>query len=152
MTALVAMGLSSNLFGRATNPVERIESSVAAVAVIDGGTLRVHAAVVRLAGVASPARGEACLSGSPGVDCGAAAANALATMLRGRNVGCDVRSRDSHGRALAVCRIDGFELNRAIVAAGWARADDGGETLALAEADARAGQRGMWRDAGDSGR
>ena len=151
LAALVAMGLSSSLFGRATNQVERIESPTNTISVVDGATLRMRSSVVRLAGVTSPERGRPCRGAEAGVDCGAAAANALAELLRGRDVVCDVRGRDSRGRALAICDLDGVELNRAIVAAGWAWAD-GSDRLAAAEVEARAGHRGMWRPALDDSR
>jgi endonuclease YncB( thermonuclease family) len=148
LTALVAIGLSSSLFGRATNPVERIDSPTNAIAVIDGATLRMRSSVVHLAGVESPERGQPCRGGDASVDCGAAAANALARLLKGHDVVCDVRGRNSRGRAFAICELDGVELNRAIIAAGWAWADDN-DRLAIAEAEARAGHRGMWRAAPD---
>jgi len=43
-----------------------------------------------------------------------------------------------------VCEAGGTELNRALVAAGWARADIPG--LGAVEATARAGRLGLWRN------
>ena len=56
-------------------------------------------------------------------DCGAAATNALAAMVREAPVTCRVTGVDGLGRPFAVCQASGTELNRAVVAAGWARAD-----------------------------
>ncbi len=127
----------------ATDPglTGRIAANAAEIAVIDGGTLRLNRTVVRLLGVEPPPRGEACGHAS---DCGSAAANALAGMARRDPVSCEIRGRDQLGRPLAVCQAAGVELNRALVAAGWARADGGLAGLSGAESEARAGRRGLW--------
>jgi endonuclease YncB( thermonuclease family) len=113
------------------------------VAVVDGNTLRLADRVIRLDGVIPPARGQTCLA-RDGVafDCGVAAANALAAMLRNGPVDCTLSGADRNGRPVATCSAGGQQLNRAVVAAGWARAAD--ETLLAAEQRARAEQLGLW--------
>ena len=92
---------------------------------VDGGTLRLRDRVVRLQGVEPPPRGTACGDDGAGEDCGAAATNALAALVREAPVACRVTGADGLGRPYAVCQASGTELNRAVVAAGWARADCG---------------------------
>jgi endonuclease YncB( thermonuclease family) len=139
-----AVGLiasSSDLFGGAPKASGQLGAAPAAVSVIDAGTLRLDRQVVRLAGVEPPPRGESC--GRAG-DCGAAAANALAVLVREAPVSCTLHGIDAMGRPLAVCAASGVELNRAVIAAGWARADGGRPELRQAEAAARTDRRGLW--------
>ena len=111
-----------------------------------GETLRLQDTVVRLQGVAAPPRGLSCHAGDGSVnDCGAAAAAALATLVRGRQVACRLHGRDTAGLAQGVCEAAGTELNRAVVLAGWARALDA-SGMNRAEAEARGARRGLWRD------
>ena len=113
------------------------------VAVVDGNTLRLANQVVRLDGVIPPARGETCRSGNgASFDCGVAAANALASLLRQGPVDCTLLGRDEAGRPVATCSAGREQLNRAVVAAGWARAGD--QTLRAEEQRARAEHRGLW--------
>lgn len=125
-------------------PVEqRMVADTDRVAVVDGNTLRLADQVVRLDGVIPPARGETCHGGNGAAfDCGVAAANALASLLRHGPVDCTLLGRDEAGRPVAICSAGGEQLNRAVVAAGWARAGD--HTLRAEEQRARAEHRGLW--------
>jgi len=114
------------------------------LAVLDGDTLRIGDQVVRLQGIAAPARGTACRGDGPAdTDCGAAAANALASLVHGRPVECTIRDRDSHGRPVGDCLTAGTRLSEALVTHGWAYAE--AAALRDAETSARAAGRGMWR-------
>jgi endonuclease YncB( thermonuclease family) len=110
------------------------------VAVVDGGTLLLGDRVVRLSGVEPPSHSIVCSGG----DCGAAAANALASLVRNTSVVCRLVKGDESGRIYGVCQAGGRELNLAIVAAGWARAQDGASALKAAEQAARSARRGAW--------
>ena len=48
------------------------------------------------------------------------------------------------GSSQGACEAGGAELNQALVAAGFARADGGDAALRAAEGDARAARRGLW--------
>ncbi len=145
-SVVLLFGLPTHLFGRA--PADAVTANPQQVAVVDGGTLRLHNIVVRLHGVAAPARGRTCVDGhGAGYDCGAAASAALAELVRDRQVACKLSGRDGAGLAQGVCEAGGTELNRALVAAGWARANTPG--LNAAEATARAGRLGLWRIGAD---
>jgi endonuclease YncB( thermonuclease family) len=131
---------------------EELSAQPSQVAVVDGGTLRLRDRVVRLQGVEPPPRGTACLphDGS-GADCGAAAINALAALVRDAQVACRVTGADGLGRPYAVCQAGGTELNHAVVAGGWARADRARPDLRHAESLARAGRLGVWASDPDRG-
>jgi endonuclease YncB( thermonuclease family) len=144
-TIVLVFGMPSSLFGRAPQQPGAVAAEAHQVAVVDGDTLRLHDTVVRLDGVAAPQRGRTCPDGrGSGYDCGAAASAALAALVRDRRVDCRLSGRDGSGLVQGVCEAGGTELNRALVMAGWARSDAPG--LAEAEAAARAGRRGLWRD------
>ena len=120
---------------------------------VDGGTLRLRDRVVRLQGVEPPPRGTTCgPRDGAGEDCAAAATNALAALVREAPVACRITGEDRLGRPYAICQAGGTELNRAVVAAGWARADHARPELKHAEAAARAGRLGVWASGANRGR
>lgn len=147
---IVLSGEAPDLLARAPAPAGSVAAEPQDVAVVDGGTLRLRDTVVRLLGVAAPLRGQSCPdSRGSGYDCGAAASAALAVLLRDRRVACQVSGRDRAGLAQGVCQAGGLELNQAQVATGWARAE--GPALREAEATARAGRLGVWRNGAEPG-
>jgi endonuclease YncB( thermonuclease family) len=125
-------------------PNGHVSAGADKLAVVDGDTLRVGEHVVRLEGIAAPARGSTCRgAGRPDMDCGSAAANALSSLVRGSSVDCTIHGHDDEGRPLGSCVAAGQVLNVALVRDGWARA----ETAALREpeATARAARLGIWQ-------
>lgn len=151
---LVVIAGGAVLVSLPTTPFGRVPASGmlraagADVAVIDGATLRLDERVVHLRGVAAPARGQRCQAADGhGFDCGAAAADGLAGLVRDRKVACKLVGREAVGLAQATCAAGGIDLNRAIVADGFARAEGDHPELTEAEATARAARRGLWADA-----
>lgn len=146
----VLFGHASNLFGQAPAPPGAVTAEPLLVAVVDGATLRLHDMVVQLHGVVAPARGRSCPDGQGSFyDCGAAASAALANLVRDHRVACRLSGFDRAGLAQGVCEAGGREINRALVASGWARADD--PALGDTEAAARAARRGLWRNGANPG-
>jgi len=147
-TALVLAGLliaSTDLFGHDTPAPRAIDADARAVSVIDGGTLRLRETVVGLLGIHAPDRGQTChAANGAGFDCGVAAANALADLVREHKVDCQLKGQDRMGRPLAICNAGGRDLNVALVSGGWARADNSLPELASLESQARATRRGLW--------
>jgi endonuclease YncB( thermonuclease family) len=141
---LAAKGGLPVFAGGTPAPAAHVAAEPAQIAVLDGDTLRVRDTVVRLAGVAAPPRGESCRGpDGAGFDCGAAATNALAEIVRARAVDCRLAGQDPMGHNLGVCEASGTQINRALVAAGYARA--AGDTgLSGDEDQARAHRRGLW--------
>jgi endonuclease YncB( thermonuclease family) len=122
----------------------RLSAPAARLAVVDGDTLRLGDQVVRLAGISAPARGSVChQSGQQQVDCGVAAANALASLVHGSAVDCTIHGHDGVGRPVGNCQAGDTQLSEALVRDGWARADV--EALREPETNARAAGRGIWR-------
>ncbi|WP_158930380.1 thermonuclease family protein [Acidisphaera sp. S103] len=122
----------------------RLSAPAASLAVLDGDTLRLGDQVVRLAGITAPARGSVCHgSGQESVDCGVAAANALASLVRGSAVDCTIHGHDDQGRPVGNCRAGDTVLSEALVRNGWARAE--AADLQDPQTTARAAGRGIWR-------
>jgi endonuclease YncB( thermonuclease family) len=126
--------------------IARLAADPSQIAVVDGGTFRVKDNVVRLDGIAPPPRGETChRPNGSAEDCGVAAANMLAALVRAAStVECRIHGTDAMGRSLAVCDGHGTDFNAALVLAGWARADGDHAALRRAEDQARAERRGIW--------
>jgi len=74
---------------------------------------------------------------------------ALAAKLAGGIVRVEGDARDQHGRLLGTLRLDDRDLNREMVAEGWAWAFTGfaeDSDLIAAESAARRARRGVWAD------
>jgi endonuclease YncB( thermonuclease family) len=125
--------------------VQHVSAPANRLAVIDGGTLRVGDDIIHLSGIIAPARDTRCRTATGAEqDCGVAAANALAALVRQRQVDCAIHGHDALGRAEADCQAGGVSLNEAQVREGWARAQTG--PLRETEAAAKAAGRGVWRN------
>lgn len=91
------------------------------VNVRDGDTLDMDGLRIRLFGVDAPEYGQSCTrpDGSSWA-CGVAATNALADKIGKRRIECEQRDIDTYRRSVAVCRLNGEDLNAWLVAEGWA--------------------------------
>ena len=139
----LGFGLPSNLFGSA--PADRpITAEPAQIRVFDGETLGLGDRIIRLSGIAAPARGEACGVDTSRADCGAAAAAALARMVQGKNITCRIEGHDGFRRGLGRCTAGGRDVNAAMVEWGYALASV--SVLRPLEVAARDGRQGLWAD------
>ena len=146
--AAVLFAVPARLLGSSPAQSGTITAEPEQVAVIDGATLRLRDTVIHLRAVDAPLRGRFCRDDDGrSFDCGAAAAEALASVVRGRTVACRLHGQDASGLPEGECESGGAELSRALVADGWARAIGGTTELADAERVARSQHRGLWRDA-----
>lgn len=143
---LVALGLPTNLFGSA--PADRQwHADAADIRVVDGETLALRERVVRLSGIAAPARGDTCRrADGADFDCGGAATAVLMRLVDGRQVTCRIVGRDAFGRGLGQCEANGLDLGRTLVTGGFAVATGG--AMRNAELTARQADRGLWANRG----
>ncbi len=114
--------------------------------VVDGDTLDVDRVRVRLHGIDAPESAQRCRASGRLWPCGQEATRALARRIGSRPVACEERDRDRYGRVVAVCTVAGRDLNRWMVAEGWAFAYRRySRAYVAAESRARAARRGIWR-------
>ena len=130
-----------------TDPREKFRSDLSGRArVIDGDTIELGTARVRLFGIDAPESAQSCLARGQRWPCGGEATRALAKRIGSRAVMCEERDRDRYGRIVAVCRVEGEDVNAWMAARGWAFAYRKYSTSYVAEeAAARAAQRGIWQ-------
>lgn len=115
--------------------------------VVDGDSLEVGGQSVRLFGIDAPEWTQVCRRDGADWAAGRAAAFWLRARAEGKTVRCVVEDEDGHyHRRVATCHLGRRDLNRAIVAAGWAVAYRRySDRYVKVEQAARAGQRGIWR-------
>lgn len=114
--------------------------------VIDGDTLEIAGERIRLHGIDAPEMGQGCTRRNGTVwRCGLTARAALARMVKGAEVRCEVRDHDKYGRTVAKCFVAGLDLEAAMVGKGLAIAYRAySMDYAVVEDEARAARRGIW--------
>ena len=132
LSAPAATALAKDLTGRAS--------------VIDGDTIEIHATRIRLEGVDAPESGQSCTDNDGHAwPCGQRAAFALADHIGQKPVHCISSRKDRYGRSLATCDLAGENLNRWLVANGWAVAyRHYSQAYVPDEAIAEEQKRGIW--------
>ncbi|MBK8161380.1 MAG: thermonuclease family protein [Rhodospirillaceae bacterium] len=121
-----------------------------AASVIDGDTIEIAGQRIRIMDVDAPERGQHCTAADRSLwPCGDAAADALATVMHGKQVSCGTVGKPSRGLQLARCAAEGVDLANWLLAAGWAvparncKCEVARDLARLAEA----GGHGIWGSA-----
>jgi endonuclease YncB( thermonuclease family) len=133
----------------------RAEGTVGGMAaIIDARTFDVAGERVRLHGIDAPDRDQTCgewvRSRMQDYRCGDAAYAFLASLVAGREVFCVEWARDEAGRLLGLCFVDGRDIARVLVLAGWAVADTAHSSRYAGDQEAaKAAGRGLWAGAFD---
>ncbi|MEE4316373.1 MAG: thermonuclease family protein [Erythrobacter sp.] len=113
--------------------------------VVDGDSLEVAGRRIRLFGIDAPEGTQKCERSGERWACGEASAEQLKGLIGTDSVICEGNERDVYGRLLAVCRVAGVDLNRMMVAGGWATAFRRySEDYVAEEMRARAAKTGLW--------
>lgn len=113
--------------------------------IIDGDSLKVGAREVRLFGIDAPELQQHCERGGQKWACGAQAAQQLSTLVGGKLVRCIAVGTDRYGRALGQCTAGPIDINRTMVAVGYALAFRRySMTYVSAEESAKVSRRGIW--------
>jgi len=89
---------------------------------IDGDSLIVDRTEVRLHGIDAPEANQSCTREGQVWHCGKAAADQLSKLIAGQAVSCASLGQDRFGRTLGQCRAGDIDLNRTMVATGYALA------------------------------
>ncbi len=137
--ALVAAGLGIIVFAM----VEPLPRTVAGVAsVVDGDTLEIDGARVRLAGIDAPELAQTCTdAGGAEWPCGTAASERLGELIGTTALSCQIEERDRYRRLVGVCEATGQDIGALMVREGLALSAE--RHFAL-EQDARSARRGIW--------
>jgi endonuclease YncB( thermonuclease family) len=111
----------------------------------DGDSLMVGQTEVRLFGIDAPEYDQSCKRSGTNWSCGAEAADHLSRLVTGKDVRCTPLSIDQHGRTLARCTVGTVDVNRTMVATGFAVAyrHYSSDYIAI-EDSAKANKRGIW--------
>ncbi|MCE6951959.1 thermonuclease family protein [Cereibacter sphaeroides] len=88
--------------------------------VIDGDTIEIEGARVRLFGIDAPETAQTCEAAGTDWPCGRWATETLRARLRDRPVRCEGDERDRYGRLLANCSVEGEDLGAWLVRSGAA--------------------------------
>ena len=122
------------------------ETLTGPIRVIDADTIDIGAPVtIRLLAIDAPEAEQTCRdTDGATLPCGALATEAARALYEGRIAVCDVRQTDIYGRALAVCRVDGEDMNAALVRLGIARLYRDEPTYFEEQKEARLLGRGLW--------
>ena len=115
--------------------------------VVDADTVEVDRERVRLEGIDAPESRQTCKRGGERYACGQEATSALRSEdRRAAVITCKGDTRDRYKRLIAVCYLDGMDLNGWLISRGHAIAYRRYSTRYVAsEDDARKAGRGIWR-------
>lgn len=114
--------------------------------IVDGDTVKIGTVRVRLSGIDAPEHRQFCRKpNGEKWPCGQAATDALQAKIGGHPITCSPRDTDRYGRTVAVCYLDGVDLNAWMVENGWAVAyrQFSGDYVG-AEEKASAAHVGIW--------
>lgn len=112
---------------------------------IDGDSLMVGEQEVRLFGIDAPEFTQTCTRAGLPWACGSAAADQLSKLVTGKQVSCVSLGVDKYRRVVARCTVGFTDLNRTMVATGYALAFRRYSTNYIsAEESAKVARRGIW--------
>jgi len=147
---LIIVGLITAYLAQPLHPPENSSPPLSAVAesvmVHDGDTLRMGSQRVRLWGIDAPELEQTCRQGETSQPCGKQARDALIRLIGQAQVSCSAVDTDRYGRSVARCTANGIDLNRTMVAEGWALdySTYSHEAYAREQELAQAGGKGIW--------
>lgn len=117
------------------------------VRVVDGDTLDIGNTRFRLHGIDAPEAGQTCMAAGGGAwPCGKEAIRKIEQMLIHGQVACEPKGRDLYGRTIAICMVEGRNINAEMVSSGfaWAFRRYSDDYVGL-EGEARRGHVGVWQ-------
>jgi endonuclease YncB( thermonuclease family) len=112
---------------------------------IDGDSLLVGTREVRLYGIDAPEFTQTCQREGRSWGCGSDAAFQLSKLVNSKQINCTSLGVDTHGRTLARCKVGETDINRTLVATGYAVAYRRySMDYVSAEESAKLARRGIW--------
>lgn len=130
----------------AASPTWASEPIRGTVSVIDGDTVEISGERIRLYGIDAPESRQNCTKDGQPWRCGQDAAFAVADKIGLNPIECERKGKpDRYGRTVAVCRLNGEDLNAWMVSQGWALAyRQYSLDYVSKENEAREAKRGVW--------
>src|SRR5918997_4533479 len=122
------------------------EVIVGAARVVDGDTIQVGDARVRLEGIDAPEAKQTCINARGREwDCGRAASRELQQLVSKREVRCEADGKDDYGRLLGTCSVGDLVINAEMIRNGlaWAFVKYS-STYVGVEKEARQARRGVF--------
>lgn len=135
--AVLALGLILRFF----IPVEGVENVEGRAKILDGDSIIVAGREVRMQGIDAPEGRQYCRRKGRDWACGQEARRFLKRLIGKQEVFCKGLDIDKHDRLLALCQSGGLDLNREMVARGFAVSYGRYETE---ERSARKNKTGIW--------
>ncbi|WP_081851461.1 thermonuclease family protein [Bradyrhizobium sp. URHD0069] len=125
----------------------RADDLIGQASVVDGDTIEIHSARIRVFGIDAPESDQLCRNEESGLyRCGQKASNALFNFIGRRPVQCIEVDRDRYKRVVSVCNVGGTDIADWLVRNGlaldWPQYSKGG--YAEAQTEAKRHERGMW--------
>lgn len=142
ITCLTLQVLPTKLKARASGT----EAISGAARIIDGDTIEIKGERIRLNGIDAPETSQSCPSRWLGTwRCGDAAGRQLRKIIQMRTVTCEGHERDSYGRLIGTCFVEGLDINAEMVRAGYAWAFTKYSDVYVGEQrEAEAAKVGIW--------
>lgn len=124
-----------------------ITTNAFAAEVVDGDTIKQNGITYRLEGIDAPEHGQKCKRANGKTwTCGKQATLQLKKLVSAKQVSCVGDEKDDFGRTIAVCSIEGVELNNHMVEVGLAWAfRKFSQNYIGTENQARERQIGIWQ-------
>lgn len=114
--------------------------------VIDGDTLEIRGQSIRLFAVDTPELGQPWWDdGGQHQDAGHLAREALEQLVKGKRLSIRVLREGKYRRSIAIVRVDGRDVGRALVKKGFGFAAPGSNRYRRAQAAAKKSKKGFWR-------
>lgn len=114
--------------------------------IIDADTVEIAGERLRLEGIDAPESRQTCKRDGKRYDCGKDATSALREQIGKASITCIGDTRDQYDRLIAVCYLDGLDLNGWLVHQGHALAYRRfSKRYVAAEDEARKARRGIWQ-------
>ncbi len=117
------------------------------VEIVDGDTIEIAGASIRLYGIDAPEAGQKCGDAKGGSwPCGNEATTAMADLAEGKEAECQILGKDDYDRFLGICTVDGVIINERMVADGyaWAFIKYADDYVGI-EQQSRAAKVGVWQ-------
>ena len=111
----------SSLNNPSLNNTNSSSDFIGKVFVTDGDTIKSGSVRIRLHGIDAPETKQTCKKSNGSIYyCGQKSTAFLKTLIKSNEVSCVQKDKDRYGRIIAVCYVDGKDINAVMVEEGWA--------------------------------